>query len=162
MGEFTPTTWNEGVAPGISAAQLNRIEAGIGDSHADASAHMDFETQVDTAVTLALGATFSSYKTFSYGVPGFWGTYRLNVVLGAHVEGVGSGSVHLQARIDGIDRDDFENERVTGSTEFPFECSGNRPGLSGTVDVILRARGSASSVAILHHAWFQAYAVQQS
>lgn len=28
-GDFTKTTWNEGAAPGISAAELNRIEAGI-------------------------------------------------------------------------------------------------------------------------------------
>lgn len=31
---FTPTDWNEGIAPGISAAQLDRIEQGIVDAHA--------------------------------------------------------------------------------------------------------------------------------
>ncbi len=28
---FTPTTWNEGIAPGISAAEKNRIESGVND-----------------------------------------------------------------------------------------------------------------------------------
>lgn len=31
---FTPTTWVDGSAPGITAAQLNRIETGVADAHA--------------------------------------------------------------------------------------------------------------------------------
>jgi len=36
---FTPTDWNEGVAPGISAAQLDRIETGVDDLATEFSAH---------------------------------------------------------------------------------------------------------------------------
>lgn len=44
MTSFTPTTWVEGTAPGISATQLNRIETGINDVVTD---HNALQAQVD-------------------------------------------------------------------------------------------------------------------
>lgn len=39
MGSYTPTTWNPGAAPGISAAELNRIETGVDQAHDEINAN---------------------------------------------------------------------------------------------------------------------------
>lgn len=41
MPSYTPTSWNEGAAPGISAAELNRIETGVDGANAAIDAHDD-------------------------------------------------------------------------------------------------------------------------
>lgn len=41
MSTYTKTTFNEGAAPGISAAELNKMGQGIEDAHAELQAHID-------------------------------------------------------------------------------------------------------------------------
>lgn len=48
MSDFVPTTWVEGSAPGISAAQLNRIEAGIDSAHNEIDSHTTHSTLITT------------------------------------------------------------------------------------------------------------------
>lgn len=61
---FTPTTWNAGVAPGISATELNRIEQGIVDTAAAANTNTgDITTLTGVVAGKADASALSSHTS---------------------------------------------------------------------------------------------------
>ncbi len=163
MGEYTPETWVEGAAPGISAARLNNIEAGVLDAHEDLGAHIDFALDEDVDISL-LTTSFADIATFTYTPPTAWGDYKILSEVQAQVQGFGATTdVHLVLRVDGVDGSDFEFTVVTSTSTFPGTVWHHRNGRSGPIDVILRARveGGAPNVNI-RNSFFKATAVQES
>ena len=101
MGDFVKTDWNEGIAPGISAAQLDRQEAGIDESirildrdmsQVDVESTADEESIYSHSIAAGtLGATGGVRLTLAGDIlKAAAGTFRIRVKLGSTTVFVGN------------------------------------------------------------------------
>lgn len=59
MSTYTKTNFIEGAAPGISAAELNKIGQGVADAHTEIN---QANTKIDDARKKAIGSKMYAYK----------------------------------------------------------------------------------------------------
>lgn len=92
---FTPTDWNPGAAPGISAAELDRIEAGINDLYTylewTPTPH-EVAGQNNAATGIAVSTaspTWTNIVTVAMSIPAGWDSYRVQA-MGAFTIATGS------------------------------------------------------------------------
>lgn len=112
MAIYTPTDWNEGAAPGISAAQLDRIEAGVDEANEELELMF-----VTPARTLAIVGTLTTgnNKLNLHTDSGPWQVEVIELIARVRVAPTGGPldvTVHYN---DGTDKD-LGTCSITGGT----------------------------------------------
>ncbi len=155
---FTKTTWNEGASPGISAAQLNRIETGIDEAFTSGEYEHGF---IEHSPATILNTTLNNVLTVNLTIPGHWNTYDLWGTCTFAAKGDStSGPEHLmfetQLRLDEVDFQVqrggmFDGEIGSESSWGGGAISAIRLGATntGAIATRLRARELQSDV-VLH------------
>ena len=114
--QFTPTTWIAGSAPGISAAQLNRIELGVDTLAAQFSSHNGGNATTDhpQVTTSARGFMSSADKTKLNGIAtGATADQTAAEILAALLTVDGSGSGLSADNLDGLNSSQFARSDAT-------------------------------------------------
>jgi hypothetical protein len=127
---YTPTTWNPGAAPGISAAELNRIEAGVDDAVAGIEGHAGAGGAVHADVVAggADGFMTGADKTKLDGIEsGATADQTANEILTALLGVDGSGSLLDADKLDG-----YDHRGVGGTSEHPAATTDTAGFLSST------------------------------
>ena len=131
---ITVTDWNEGASPGISAAQLDRIEQGILDAH---------ESVVEGKqqhVGKILTGTYSSVSPIGLTVPASWVTYKfLMRVSWVGRQGAGGGSGFREYDVKTVHRTAIGGETLNGleMTDMVIHPEGSSNSESGDVGGIM-------------------------
>ncbi len=147
---FTKTAWNEGASPGISAAELNRIETGIEDAHIEAE-YVEGSTEVATVI---LTASLITIASVSLTIPTFWNTWDAVGWASYAIDGDSSpgGGGDRNSRYEALIRVDGTDQQTqlagvsiigSGSSFGSGGVGGRRTGLTATGSRIvarLRAR----------------------
>ncbi len=138
---YTPTSWNEGVAPGISAAQLNRMEDGI-EFAADGVIE---QTTFVTAGTVP--SAYGNYATTNFTIPTNWNTWDCHADALFQMGGATGFQLDYLIRIDGVDSSEHQGTAAPGERRVA-SIRGWRLGLvsTGAVQVNFRCQDGGDGI----------------
>lgn len=148
---YTPTNWNEGVAPGISAAQLDRMEAGIDFGHP----LIVSDSAIDNNLSAISPSTRTQLLVVTLAIPVKWNTWDC-FVWASYVFQNGSSFdasfLNMELDVDGTNVLDSDISQPTTMNSFrtPGSMVARVEGLSvtGDVDVELFATETAGNMGI--------------